>query len=97
MHAERGDRDDSHFGECPECGRNDGYLNAGKTHRFYCRQDRTAWYVGSNLFSSWRDETEAEQRAKWADIDMESFRDVKPVHDGATIRWLRARRISRMN
>ncbi len=24
------------LGACPDCGRVDGYLNAGKTHRAYC-------------------------------------------------------------
>jgi len=48
----------SHFGECPECGKNDGYLNVRKCHFFVCHQHKTAWSVGWNLFSSWREETE---------------------------------------
>jgi hypothetical protein len=27
-----------YFGGCPQCGRNDGYVNAGKTHVFICRE-----------------------------------------------------------
>jgi hypothetical protein len=49
---------DAHFGVCPECGKNDGYLNIGKHHFFVCHQHKSAWSVGWNLFSSWREETE---------------------------------------
>lgn len=80
---------DSHFGECPECGRNDGYLNAGRTHVFFCDEHKTRWTVGSNLFSSWRDETEEEQREAWDSRGLEFYREVEPVHDYATIERLR--------
>ena len=39
-----------YFGRCPTCGRNDVYLNSD-----------LPWIFGANPFSSWRDETEAEQ------------------------------------
>jgi hypothetical protein len=49
-----------YFGDCPTCGRNDVYLNAYRSRIF-----------GANLFSSWRGETEAEQRDRveplWSD------------------------------
>lgn len=51
-----------YFGTCPECGDNDGYRNAGKSHWFLCHEHRVRWCVGSNLFSSWRHETEEQQR-----------------------------------
>ncbi len=44
------------FGGCPYCGQNDGYLNDGRDHWFFCNQHKTKWLVGSNLFSSWREE-----------------------------------------
>jgi hypothetical protein len=50
------------FGGCPECGRTDGYLNAGRTHWFFCDAHKTMWLGGINMFSGCRDETEAEQR-----------------------------------
>lgn len=53
---------DDHFGTCPECGGHDGYLNAGSAHWFICHEHRVRWAAGSGLFSSWRDESEAEQR-----------------------------------
>jgi len=49
---------DDYFGVCPTCGKNDGYLNVGKTHWFVCHEHKVRWNVGSNLFSSWRHEDE---------------------------------------
>jgi hypothetical protein len=49
---------DEEFGWCPECGRSDGYLNIGRVHWYYCDAHRVKWCIGSNLFSSWRDEDE---------------------------------------
>ena len=51
-----------YFGGCPQCGRNDGYVNAGKSHVFICREHKTSWAIGSNLFSSWRDQTDPRSR-----------------------------------
>ena len=71
---------EEYFGGCPECGKNDGYLNTGRTHVFMCKTHRTSWIAGSNLFSSWRNETEAEQRAKWDEVGMEDFKRVEPIY-----------------
>jgi len=46
------------FGDCPQCGRNDGYLNDGRDHWFICHAHKVKWYTGTNLFSSWTLETE---------------------------------------
>jgi hypothetical protein len=70
---------ENYFGGCPHCGRTDGYANAGKSHRFFCKDHRTSWCVGSNLFSSWRDQTEDEQRRIWAEIGLDEFTDVEPL------------------
>lgn len=61
-------------GVCPECGKNDGYLNIGRDHWFYCRKHRVKWCIGSNLFSSWRRETreEWEENAK----RLEGYREI---------------------
>src|SRR4051794_9837805 len=48
---------DDPFGGCPVCGGNDAYLNLGREQWCYCEAHRTRWIIGSNLFSSWRDET----------------------------------------
>lgn len=51
---------EEYFGGCPECGRTDGFLNVGRSHWFICKQHKTKWCVGSNLFSSWRYESEVD-------------------------------------
>jgi hypothetical protein len=48
----------NYFGGCPTCGRTDGYLNVRRSNVFVCHTHKTAWCVGNNLFSDWRDETE---------------------------------------
>jgi hypothetical protein len=48
-----------YFGGCPVCGKHDGYLNVRRAHFFLCRQHKTCWCVGENLFRSWREESPA--------------------------------------
>ena len=47
-----------HFGACPFCHEQSYYLNLRSDHWFVCDQHKLAWCVGSNLFSSWKYETE---------------------------------------
>ncbi len=49
-----------YFGVCRKCGHNDGYLNIERNHWFVCHRHKVKWFVGSNLFSRWRNETEDE-------------------------------------
>jgi hypothetical protein len=51
---------DDHFGVCPECGENGGWKNIGRAHWVYCERHGLKWWVGENLISSWREETEAD-------------------------------------
>lgn len=48
-----------YFGGCPECGRN-ACVNNGRDHWLVCEEHKTRSLIGSNLFSSWRHETEAD-------------------------------------
>jgi hypothetical protein len=66
-----------YFGGCPWCGQTDGYRNVGRDHWFFCRTHKTKWWVGSNLFSGWRDETEQEQRN--ARRLLSEFTEVEPI------------------
>jgi hypothetical protein len=50
-----------HLG-CPLCEEERPYVNAGKVHIGYCEPCRVSWVIGTNLFSSWQDQTEEEQR-----------------------------------
>jgi hypothetical protein len=83
----------NYFGTCPECHKTDGYINIGKSHWFLCKKHRTRWWVGSNLFSSWRDQTEEEQRRLYDELDFGSFRKVESysdLPDLKTPRWTSA-------
>jgi len=71
---------DEYFGGCPECGKSDGYLNAGRTHVFFCREHKVRWIAGSNLFSDWRNETEEEQRRAWNEAGLEGTKLVEPIY-----------------
>lgn len=59
----------NYFGGCPQCGGNDGYVNAGRTHVCFCLAHRVSWIAGANIFSDWRHETEAEQRERYKIIE----------------------------
>ncbi len=68
---------DEYFGGCPECGKCDGFLNLGRDHWAICSEHRTRWCFGSNLLSSWRNETEEDwqrNREKLAD-----YQKVEPL------------------
>jgi hypothetical protein len=64
-----------YFGGCPECGDTDGYTNVGRSHWFFCKQHKTTWCAGANLFSDWREETEAEQREQFDAIGLAQFEE----------------------
>ena len=57
-----------YFGGCPKCGRNDGYLDVSRDHWMVCHEHKVRWYIGSNLFSSWRYKSESELIANWERI-----------------------------
>jgi hypothetical protein len=69
-----------YFGLCPKCKKYDGCLNVGPGHWYFCKEHRLRWFVGSNLFSSWRDETEAEQRRRYEKLGFDRYKDVEPFY-----------------
>lgn len=73
---------DEYFGGCPECGQNDGYLNIGRTHVFFCETHETAWAAGSNLFSSWHDETKADWQRN--EERLATYSTVEPIYPEPT-------------
>ncbi len=73
---------DEYFGGCPECGKNNGYLNCERTHVFFCETHKTAWAAGSNLFSSWHDETEADWQRN--EERLATYREVEPIYPEPT-------------
>lgn len=71
------------FGFCPDCHcEPEAYVNIGKEQWMYCPDCKTTWCWGYNLFTSWRFETEEEQREKSAFLWEEGYREVKPYCPG---------------
>jgi hypothetical protein len=68
-----------YFGVCPQCRRHDGFANVGRSHWSFCREHRVKWWVGDNLFSSWRDQTEEEQRRIYDEIGLGEFEKIEPL------------------
>ncbi|MDB5637760.1 MAG: hypothetical protein JWP51_2668 [Bradyrhizobium sp.] len=73
-----------YFGGCPICHMTNGFLNSGSEHWFVCDVHRVKWYVGSNLFSGWREET-AEQRFRSLD-KLTKYREVEAAIDDKSAR-----------
>ncbi len=68
----------SYFGLCPICLEMSGFINIGSEHWFYCREHGTKWYFGSNVFSSWKDETKKEQKGIFKELNFGSYTEVEP-------------------
>lgn len=64
-------------GGCPHCGSSDGILNIGRDHWGICRKHQVKWYIGSNLFSGWRDETDEQWRRNT--YELSAYRQVEPI------------------
>jgi hypothetical protein len=62
-----------HFGLCPHCHNTDGCFNVGRGHWFVCHEHKVKWFVGENLFDSWKYETEDEQRAIYDKYGLGSY------------------------
>jgi hypothetical protein len=45
---------------------------------FFCHAHRTIWYAGFDLFSSWRDQAEKEQRINYARLGLDGYEKVDP-------------------
>jgi hypothetical protein len=65
------------FGGCPLCGCADNIWNIGREHWSVCHRHKTKWHIGSNLFSSWKDESEQDWLRN--EYRLATYRTVKPV------------------
>jgi hypothetical protein len=72
---------DDYFGVCPHCRKHSGYINVGRGHWMLCDEHKVKWFVGSNLFDSWRFETEDEQRKIYDERGIGGYQEVKPFHE----------------
>ena len=66
------------LGDCPKCGRNDGFLNIYKSHWFVCKRHKMKWYAGYDLFSDWRDETEEDWKRN--EKILSQYQEVRPKY-----------------
>jgi len=77
---------DEPFGGCPKCGKLDYYLNVGRDHWAVCDTHRAKWHIGSNLFSSWHHETEADwQRNRYRLAEYVSVDSICPEPTEASV------------
>jgi hypothetical protein len=67
-----------HFGACPSCGQCDLSLNIGRNHWHACTVHKVRWCIGSNLFSSWREETEETWRVNAERLA--GFTEIEPIY-----------------
>ena len=65
------------FGNCPVCGKTDGYVNISCNHWFVCHEHKTKWFVGSGLFPSWENEREIDWLGNA--VLLGRYEDVEPV------------------
>jgi hypothetical protein len=69
------------FGGCPQCGKQDGYLNSERDHWGYCDAHKCCWSFGHDLSSTRENETKEEQKEKLHHI--EGYAKVEPLQPGA--------------
>lgn len=50
----------SYFGHCDNCN-SCGIMHVGRHHYGLCNKNKTFWYIGSNLLSGWREQTEEQK------------------------------------
>lgn len=74
---------EEYFGGCPTCGQSDGYLDTGPSHWGLCREHGVKWFIGTNLFSSWNDQTVVERVD--ADAMLTVMLEVEPMPVGSPV------------
>ncbi len=68
--------EDNYFGHCPVFEHKNYFLNIGRGHWMVCDECKITWYIGANLFSSWRYQNQAiwsvnaEKVKKYREIDI---------------------------
>jgi hypothetical protein len=77
-----GASDSDYFGVCPKCGKNDGYINIGRGHWFFCTEHKIRWCAGANLFSSWQDETEEQPLERYNQLGFDKYITIPALHGG---------------
>jgi len=68
------DDDENYFGHCPVPEHENYYLNIGRSHWMVCDKCKIKWFMGENLFSSWR--TQSEETWKRNEETIAGFEEV---------------------
>ena len=80
---------DAYFGGCPACGSGGNMANIGRDHWAACPVHMTKWWIGSNLFSSWREEKQADWDRNARELS--GYVEVQPIYPKPTGEELRQR------
>src|SRR5262249_39273894 len=67
-----------YFGGCPRCRKNDGCVNIGRDHWFFCEEHKTKWCVGSIL---WPVPNEVQDEWRDAAALLEGYTKVEPLRN----------------
>ena len=59
---------DNYWGHCRHPQHRNYYINLGRAHWMVCDECKIKWFVGENLFSSWRGQTEHMWQRNWEHI-----------------------------
>lgn len=68
-----------HCGVCPKCSKSDGFVNLGKEHWFICRDHKTKWFGGTNLFEGWQNQTVAQAEA--IEVMLNNYTEIIPLRN----------------
>ena len=64
-------------GVCPKCGKTDGFVNLGQEHWFICRDHKSKWFAGLNLFEGWENQTVAQTES--IAIMLGGYQEIVPI------------------
>lgn len=64
-------------GVCPKCAKTDGFYNLGKEHWFICRDHKSKWFAGVNMFEGWENQTVAQ--AESIEKLLSGYKEVVPL------------------
>ena len=68
--------EDHYFGHCHYEKHENYYLNIGKGHWMVCDHCQVKWFIGENLFSSWKSENTAIWKANLKRIEEYSLIEI---------------------
>ena len=64
-------------GVCSKCGKTDGFVNLGKEHWFICRDHKSKWLAGINMYEGWKNQTVAQTES--IELMLSSYKEIVPL------------------